>query len=140
VLEIPLIVAPPVLEDQSIPLLTQDLHHLILEIAGVAPERTEELAPGELFLGELGFRTYVNGRWKSTVRRSDGEHFLFDLITDPDERANAAGAAPDVAAAHLRRIDQLARSFVAEGAAGRGEISQHERETLEVLGYLEEDH
>jgi arylsulfatase A-like enzyme len=139
VLEIPLIIAPPVLEDPGIPILTQDLHYLILEIAGLVPERAEELAAGEIFLGEAEFRTYVNGRWKSTVRRRDGEHFLFDLTADPGERANAAGAAPDVAAAHLRRIDQLARSLAAEGSTGRRGISQQERETLEVLGYLEED-
>lgn len=138
VLEIPLIIAPPVVEDPSIPLRTQDLHYLIQEIAGLTPERAEELAPGELLIGEASFRTYLNGRWKSIIRRRDGEHFLFDLTADPGERHNVAPAAPDVAAAHLRRVDQLSRRFAAEGSAGRRELSKQERETLEVLGYLEE--
>jgi arylsulfatase A-like enzyme len=135
-LELPLIIAPPVVEDASIPLRTQDLHYLIQEIAGLHPEPVHHLAEGELFIAESEFRTYLDGRWKSTIRRSDERQFLFDLEADPGEGRDVAEANPEVATAHLRRIDELSREFSASSGPAEGELSEREREILEVLGYL----
>jgi arylsulfatase A-like enzyme len=136
-LEVPLIIAPPVVEDPARLLRTQDLFYLIQEIAGLSPGRTQELGPDELFVGERRFRTYVSGRWKSSVRRKDGAHFLFDLAGDPGEKRDAADAHPEVVAAHRLRLEQLSREFGVRGARGQRELSELERETLKILGYLE---
>jgi arylsulfatase A-like enzyme len=136
-LEVPLIVAPPVAEDAAAPLRTQDLHHLIREIAGLRPDRTAELDPQELFVGELHYRTYLKGRWKSAIRRRDGKHFLFDLEADPGETRGVAAANPQVAAVHRGRIEALSRELAAGSAPAERELSELERETLRMLGYAD---
>jgi arylsulfatase A-like enzyme len=136
-LEVPLIVAPPLAEDAAAPLRTQDLHYLIREIAGLRPASAAELDPEELFVGELHYRTYLKGRWKSTIRREDGKHFLFDLEADPGERRDVAAANPQVAAAHRGRIEALSRELAAGSAPAERELSELERETLRMLGYAD---
>lgn len=136
-LEVPLIIAPPVVEDPGRLLRTQDLFYLIQEIAGLNPGRMPELGPDELFVGERRFRTYRSGRWKSSVRRADGAHFLFDLAADPGEKRNAAAAHPEVVAAHRLRLEQLSRELGARGPRAPRELTELERETLKILGYLE---
>jgi arylsulfatase A-like enzyme len=136
-LRVPLVVAPPVVDDPDAPLRTQDLHHLIQEIAGLRPDRGGDLPPGELYVGERRFRTYLDGRWKSTVRRSDGRLFLFDLENDPREEWNVADAHPHIAELQRRRIEEVSRGLAVRGEPGERELSERERETLEVLGYVE---
>jgi arylsulfatase A-like enzyme len=136
-LRVPLVVAPPVVDDPTAPLRTQDLHHLIQEIAGLRPDRGGDLAPDELYVGERRFRTYLDGRWKSTVRRSDGRLFLFDLESDPREEWNVADAHPHIAEAHRRRIEEVSRSLAVRDERPERELSERERETLKVLGYVE---
>jgi len=136
-LRVPLIVAPPVVDDPTAPLRTQDLHDLIQEIAGLRPDRDGELAPGELYVGERRFRTYLDGRWKSTLRRSDGRLFLFDLENDPEEKRNVAEVSPHIAAAHRQRIEEISGGLAIRGALPERELSAHERETLKILGYVE---
>ena len=136
-LRIPLIVAPPIDEDPSAPLRSQDLHGLILRIAGQQPEPSEILAPGELYLGERRYQTYWNGRWKSILRREDGELFLMDLETDPRERRNFAEAKPEVAAEHRRRIREISDALAVDEDRPQRELTERERETLEVLGYVD---
>jgi arylsulfatase A-like enzyme len=136
-LKVPLIIAPPVVEDPAQLLRTQDLFYLIQEIAGLRPGRTQELGPDELFVGERRFRTYVSGRWKSSVRRKDGEHFLFDLAADPGEKRDAADANPEVVADHRLRLSQLSRELGVRSPRGQRGLSELERETLKMLGYLE---
>ena len=140
VLEIPLIIAPPVVDDPGAPVRTQDLHHLLRTLAGEAHEAHEtdwELQPGEHYLSERRFRTYLDGRWKSTVRRRDDRLFLFDLEADPRETVNAAHLHPEVVEAHRRRIDSLTRALAIQTRRGDRELSEQERRTLEALGYVE---
>ncbi len=136
-LRVPLIAAPAIVDDPSAPLRTQDLYYLIQEIAGLRPERDTALAPGELYVGERRFRTYLNGRWKSTLRRGDGRLFLFDLDSDPDERRNVAEMNPHIAASHRKRIEEISGALAIRGTVPERELTERERETLKVLGYVE---
>jgi uncharacterized sulfatase len=135
-LRIPLIVAPARFDHPGKFLRSQDLFNLLLEIAGVPRAPALDTEPDELFVGELEYRTYRQGRWKSLVRRSDGLHLLYDLQLDPVEREDLAAREPDVVAAHRQRIDELSRSLVAKNVPKR-ELSKSERERLRALGYLE---
>jgi arylsulfatase A-like enzyme len=137
VLEVPLIIAPPIDRDPSRFLRTQDLFHVIQEIAGVLSEPSSELAPDELFLSETDYRTYLRGRWKSALRRDDGSHHLFDLERDPAETRDVAAAHPDVVAAHRRRIDEVAEALSARRAVVE-RLSEEDRERLRALGYLDQ--
>ena len=137
-LRVPLIVAPPTKRDPSAFLRTEDLFYLILEIAGVSTQRRSDLEPDELFVSELEHRTYLRGRFKTTIRRSDGALTLFDLETDPGETRDATEAHPDVVAAHRLRIEELSERLRArKGVSER--LSADDRARLEALGYLEPD-
>jgi arylsulfatase A-like enzyme len=138
VLRVPLIVAPPVFEDASRFLRTQDVFYLVQEIAGLAPERATDTRPTELFVGELLFRTYRKGRWKSTLRRSDGKAFLYDLETDPEERHDLSQEKPRVVLSHRNRLDQLTQELRAQSAPQAG-LSEEDKERLRILGYLDDD-
>jgi arylsulfatase A-like enzyme len=138
VLRVPLIVAPPVFGDPKRFLRTQDFYALLLEIAGLTPERTEDTRADELFVGEERYRTYREGRWKTVLRRSDGRAFLYDLEADPDERRDLAQSHAPRVLAHRRRIDELSRALAAAPVARR-ELSEEERERLRALGYLERE-
>ena len=135
-LRIPLIVAPARFDQPSKFLRSQDLFHLLLEIAGVERERALDVEPDELFVGELQYRTYRQGRWKSLVRRADGRHFLYDLDEDPLERDDLGAKFPMVTAAHDKRIEELTHSLAATRVPQR-ELSESERERLRTLGYLD---
>ena len=135
-LRIPLIVAPARFDHPSRFLRSQDLFHLLLEIAGIERERAHDVAPDELFVGELLYRNYRQGRWKSLVRRADGRHFLFDLEADPLERKDLGAQFPTVVAAHHKRIEELTRSLAATRVPQR-ELSESERERLRTLGYID---
>ena len=135
-LRIPLIVAPARFDHPGQFLRSQDLFHLLLEIAGVERERAHDVEPDELFVGELQYRTYRQGRWKSLVRRADGRHFLYDIEEDPLERQDLGVKFPTVTAAHDKRIEELTRSLAATRVPQR-ELSESERERLRTLGYLD---
>ena len=135
-LRIPLIVAPARFDHPSAFLRSQDLFHLLLEIAGVERERARDVEPDELFVGELQYRTYRQGRWKSIVRRADGHHFLYDLEADPLERDDLGAKFPKVIAVHDKRIEELTHSLAASRVPQR-ELSESERERLRTLGYLD---
>jgi arylsulfatase A-like enzyme len=136
-LEIPLIIAPAVVDDPSKPLRTQDLHGLIRKIAGLRPGPSPELAPGELYVGERRYQTYRNDRWKSTLQRETGKLVLFDLENDPGEKKNVAEVSPHIAAAHRKRIGAIASKMTVSSDRSDRELTERERMTLKVLGYVE---
>jgi arylsulfatase A-like enzyme len=135
-LRIPLIVAPARFDQPSKFLRSQDLFHLLLEIAGIERERAHDVKPDELFIGELLYRTYRQGRWKSVVRRADGRHFLYDLEADPSEQQDLGPQFPAVTTAHEKRIDELTHDLAATRVPER-EMSESERERLRTLGYVD---
>jgi arylsulfatase A-like enzyme len=137
VLEVPLIVAPPVFEDTSRFVRTQDLFGLVLRAAGLAEPPSEDTTPDELFVGERFYRTYRQGRWKSSVRRSDGRAVLYDLDADPDERNDVSSKNPLRLLAHRNRINELTSALHGRAEPER-ELSEEEKERLRILGYLEE--
>jgi arylsulfatase A-like enzyme len=138
VLRVPLIVAPPVFEDTSRFLRTQDVFYVVQEIAGLAPERAADTSPMELFVGELLYRTYREGRWKSTLRRSDGKAFLYDLETDPDEIHDLSQQKRLLVLRHRLRLNQLTQELRAESAP-KAELSEEDKERLRILGYLDDE-
>ena len=129
--------APPVFADTQRLVRTQDLPRLVLEIAGLAPPAPDDTRPDELFVGELHYRTYRTGRFKTTVRRSDGRAFLYDLEADPAEQHDLAAANPLGVLAHRNRINELSLELAA-AAEPRRELSEEEKGRLRALGYLEE--
>ena len=135
-LEVPLIVAPPVLPRSQGMVRTQDLFYLIQHIAGLVPQPAADLEAGELWIGEARFRTYRRDRWKSVVRRSNGELQLYDLDADPAESEDVSQRHPDVVEEHRIRIEALTRHFAA-AAPSRRDLSEAERARLRALGYLE---
>ncbi len=135
-LRIPLIVAPARFDRPSKFLRSQDIFHLLLEIAGIDRVRAHDVETDELFIGELQYRTYRQGRWKSVVRRADGKHFLYDLEADPTEQADLGAQYPAVTSAHEKRITELTHGLAATRVPQR-EMSESERERLRTLGYVD---
>ncbi len=111
---------------------------LLLSAAGVEARAPVELAPGELLLGERSYRTYSDGRFKTTVRRRYGALHLFDLARDPGARSNVAESHPEVVHRQLSRIQELSEAFASEGSAV-GELSERDRSHLRALGYLDDE-
>jgi arylsulfatase A-like enzyme len=134
-LRIPLIVAPARFPHPGRFLRSQDLFGMIQQLAGAERDHAPDAEMDELFVGELQYRTYRQGRWKSLLRRSDGKQFVYDLEEDPLEHQDVSDANPAVAAAHLRRIGELTKSLAGASVPQR-ELSESERERLRALGYL----
>jgi arylsulfatase A-like enzyme len=137
-LRVPLIVAPPVCDDTSRFLRTQDVFYLVQEIAGLAPERAADTDPTELFVGELFYRTYRKDGWKTTLRRHDGRAFLYDLETDPEERNDLSQQKRLLVLSHRMRLNQLTQELRAQSAP-QTELSEEDKERLRILGYLEDE-
>jgi arylsulfatase A-like enzyme len=137
-LRVPLIVAPPVFSDTKRLVRTQDFYGLLLEIAGRTAPSSADTRPEELFLGELQFRTYREGRYKTTVRRSDGQAYLYDLEADPQEQRDLAASNPALTQQHRMRLNELSQALAAEASPHR-ELSEEEKGRLRALGYLEEE-
>jgi len=137
-LRIPLIVAPPVVADPARFVRTQDLYALLLGIAGVSAPATNDTRPDELFVSELFFRTYREGRFKTAVRRKDGRAFLYDLEADPHEQRDLSAAETLRVHAHRMRLNELSEELAAAAAPQR-ELSEEEKERLRTLGYLDDD-
>lgn len=137
-LRVPLIVAPPVFEDTQRLLRTQDLYTLVQQIAGLPAEAAPDTRAGELFVGEINFRTYREGRWKTTVRRRDGRAFLYDLESDPGEQRDVAQANALQVHAHRVRINELTHALAGSAPPAR-ELTDEEKQRLRALGYLDEE-
>jgi arylsulfatase A-like enzyme len=133
-LEVPLIVAPATALDANAPVRTEDVHRLILEAVGAEDPPASDLRPDELLLSETEYRTYLDGRFKSVVRRRDGYHHLFDLDADPDERRDLAGQRPEIADVHRARVDELSERMSSRKVVLE-RISAEARARLEALGY-----
>jgi hypothetical protein len=118
-------------------LRTQDLFQLLLSIAGVEASPAEELSAGELLLAERHYRTYLQGPFKTVVRRRDGALHLFDLERDPGELTDVAKSHPDVIHRHLQRMNELSRALSA-APTGFDQPSESDRARLRALGYLAE--
>ena len=136
-LRVPLVVAPPVLADTKRLVRSQDFYRLVLEIAGLASGPAADTKADELFVGELHYRTYREGRFKTAVRRSDGRAFLYDLEADPDEQRNLAQSHALRVLTHRNRLDELTRELAA-APVPRRELSEEEKGRLRALGYLQE--
>ncbi len=135
-LRVPLIAAPAIDPRPDRFLRGQDLYRLILGIAGVASESEVELEADEHFVGEVNFRTYVKGRWKSMQHRAGNRFHLFDLESDPDELHDVAARHPDRVAAHRLRVEALSRRLETQRELGE-RLSTDEERRLRALGYLE---
>jgi arylsulfatase A-like enzyme len=97
------------------------------QILSVGGDPTRPLRPGQ---DELGVRTE---RWKY-IRSGDGVE-LYDLGTDPLERANRAGDEPAVRAQLEAAVAAWARAHPLNVA--EGPINERLKETLRSLGYLQ---
>lgn len=135
-LEIPLIVSPPIERDPAAPIRTEEINGLLLEAAGVSNGASSPMAPGELLLSEMDYRTYLDADagWKSVIRREDGEHLLFDLNSDPGEMHDVAAEQPERIQRHAERIGELSLEFSARRAVLE-RISPLDRARLKALGY-----
>jgi hypothetical protein len=102
--------------------LTENYYSRRLDLVGAWAERLDRVR-----------RAVVLGRYKY-VHSSDGQHELYDLEADPDERVNLIEARPDLAeplAAELARWD-----FPEEGPPPRVlEAEPRRRDVLRELGY-----
>jgi hypothetical protein len=139
-LRVPLIISPPIEEDPSRFLRSEDLFDLILGLAkapGQAPARAEGLESDELYLSELFFQTYRKGRWKTIRRRSDGQLWLLDLKEDPGERRDVAAVHPEILASHARRIEALAGELGAAASDRADALSPEDLKRLQALGYVQ---
>lgn len=137
VLRVPLIAWPATDRDAGAMLRSQDVGDLVREAAGVASGRNSgELAPDEVFVGEMWWQTYRIGRWKSSVRRQDGRALLFDLEADPDEERNLAAERADVMEQHRQRVAELTKIFAVQ-ADDAGTLSPQDLERLRSLGYVD---
>ena len=133
-LAVPLVVWPRVDVDRNRIMRSDDTFRMILQLARL-DAGPPDLERNELFLTERHYHTYQHGRWKSLWPRGQGQPFLFDLETDPDERRNIAADHPDELAAHRRRIDEL--SLRLRGGTSTRGPSPEEVERLRALGYVE---
>jgi len=135
-LRVPLIVSPPRFAGTSAVVRGDDLHRMILQLAGLGAGPEAQLEPGELYLSERDFQTYRRGRWKSFRNRRSGRHHLVDLGGDPAETVDVAGAHPTVQARHAARMDALASELGSLDAPKRT-LSAEDEARLRELGYLE---
>jgi len=136
VLWIPLIVSPARFQDASRLIRSDDIFRMLESIAGIADKRKSDLEPGELFVSEDRYQTYVKGPWKSFRDRSSDREILVNLETDPGETTNVAAAHPEVMQAHARRADELAKALATPPPGEKG-FSELQRERLKSLGYVQ---
>jgi arylsulfatase A-like enzyme len=137
VLDIPLIVVPPLVADPSAWIRTIDVNGLIRGVAGLPTEAEDEaVSPDELFVSERDYVTYRKGRYKTSFhRRKMGKWQLYDLESDPGETTNIISVEKEIGLAHLARVQQIAER-VAATDRGSEELSEEDAEALRALGYL----
>jgi arylsulfatase A-like enzyme len=136
VLAVPLIASGRELPHDGPLIRSEDLFRILLRLAGGVPQPESDLLPDELFVTELGYRTYRRGRWKSYQGRFDGSFRLVDLAADPGERRDVAAQNPQVVESHRKRVDALTDRLAAPSAPLH-EVSEKQRERLRSLGYVE---
>jgi hypothetical protein len=137
VLRVPLVVAPPVFDDTAQWITGTDLRSLIRRLAGLEPlERRSEA--DELFVSEVKYRTYREGRFKSMWPREGGAPLLLDLVGDPGETRSLTDERGDVLERHRDRLGELSREL---GVSRDTPLDDADREEdlrrLRVLGYIE---
>ena len=137
VLQIPLLISPaPGLAPDAL-LRTQDLFHLIPELAGCEAMSTDPLLRDqEVFVSERKFQTLRHGRWKSVRRRRDGAYTLFDLEAEEPESRDVSEEYPKVLRAHFLRVRHLMEETQNPGEAPTLRTREDIRR-LRALGYLE---
>lgn len=135
-ISIPLIVAPPLVDDPTPIIRTQDVFDLVLQMAGQEVERERDLASDELFLTEHRYQTYRKGRFKSFLSRQSDRLLLVDLESDAGELHDVSDAYPDVVREHRRRIAELAEKLAAPDARP-GVLQKSDMDRLRALGYVE---
>ncbi len=133
---IPMIVAPAIAEDPALPMRTDDVHRLILRLAGISELPPSDLAAGELFVSELTHQVYRRGRWKSFLERETRTHSLIDLEKDPMERVDVAADHAEIVKQHSHRMEELSKKLLAESPGPR-ELTEDDKRRLRELGYLE---
>jgi len=134
-LEVPLVVTGADVPPLPPLVRSEDVHRLLLRVAGAPELPRSDLEARELFVSERLYRTYLRGRFKSFWSR-DGEFVLVDLESDPGETRNVTADHPDVAAAHRERVDALTRALAAPQLEP-GRTPEEFRRRLRALGYLE---
>jgi len=134
-LEVPLIVSPPVFDEVEAPVRSDDLYRRILQVAGAGPGPPPELEPGELFVSEVRYQTHRQGRWKIFRHRESGEVHLVDLESEAGERRDVSDRHPEVVAERMGRVDELV-SELGAGDVPPLELTDEDRERLEALGYV----
>lgn len=139
-LDIPLIVVPPLAEDPKAWRRTVDVHGMIRRVAGLpdrAADEEEAVRPDELFVSERDYITYRKGRYKTSFhRRKMGKWQLYDLESDPGETTNLISEQREIGLAHLARVQEIAEGVAATDSA-TGELSEEDAAALRALGYLE---
>jgi arylsulfatase A-like enzyme len=134
VLAVPLIASGRELPHDGPLIRSEDLFRILLRLAGGVPQPESDLLPDELFVSELGYRTYRRGGFKSYQGRFDGSFRLVDLAADPGERRDVAAQNPEVVEAHRKRVDALTDRLAAPDAPLH-EVSEEQRDLLRSLGY-----
>ena len=135
-LDVPLITSGVLAEDSSTFVRSQDLFGLILRAVGVEAPPPMDIGRDEQYLSEHAFRTYRQGRWKSTQPRDGGPLVLFDLESDPAESQNVAAGHPEIVTAHQERIKAIASSLASRGEEP-ARLKPSDEERLRRLGYIE---
>jgi arylsulfatase A-like enzyme len=108
-------------QESDVPVITQDWAATILEIAGTQPAPTHPLdgrslvsylvdtvVPGEndLFWRTRSAGALRQGRWKFLRQGTSGDA-LYDLVTDPRERANLARRYPEIVSRLRARWEEI---------------------------------
>ena len=134
VLRVPLIAAPAFFPAGAV-VRGQDLRAHLVAVARGVPLGDAGQDP-ELFLTELRYRTYREGRFKSAWPRSGDAPLLFDLEVDPDETRDVAAEHPAVLERHRDRVAELSGQLRARNEPMTA-LDAEAEERLRVLGYLE---
>jgi arylsulfatase A-like enzyme len=115
---------------------SEDVYRMLARTAGAEVQTPRQLRPEELFVSEIHYQTFRQGRWKSYWKREDDRAHLVDLAADPGEQRDVAEERPDILAAHRRRIEALGEALAAPDAPSR-ELDPHYQQLLRSLGYLQ---
>jgi len=140
VLDIPLVVAPPVdLGADGTVIRTDQLAGRILEWMGI--DANEDwavdpiLAADETFTSEMGWRTYRKGRWKSAWQRDGTNVHLFDL--EEGEQRDLGARHPSILEEHRARIETIRAALAGSPSEEQSELSAEDLELLRALGYAD---
>lgn len=139
VLHVPLIVAPPQPhEDTDAIRRSDDVHRMILGVAGIDIDEPGELNDGEHFLSEQRYQTYRDGPWKSYRRRGEEAIALVNLETDPGERKDVSKEHPSITEKHRIRLEEISKSLAVR-IPDDSQLTPEDQRRLRALGYLGPD-